>query len=408
MPGRKILDIIPPKKEILPKILEEKKPLEIKRKKGRGLKKGLIFIFLFLILIFISLHFFLNRAEIKIWLQTEEINIPEKVTIDTKIEQSNFSEKIIAGKTFEKEKSASREFTASGRTFKEEKAKGIIRIYNNYQFSQTLVTNTRFQPPLEKVLYFRSIKTVVVPAKSELDVEVVADRGGEEYNIGPSTFSIPGLTGLPQYYSIYGKSLSAMTGGFRGEVSQVTQKDLDEAKKFLLEKIKKEIEDSIKTNLPADYILLDGSIFQEVTEESSSAKVGDITENFTFNLKISSKPILLKKADFENFAKELISLSIQETDKKILQESLKVNYAVESTNKEKEEVLLNLEISVKIYSDIDLTELKRNLLGKSLEETKLILEGQPQINRVQLKTFPFWLKEIPREEEKVKIELNFQ
>ena len=198
--NKKIFDIIPPEKvEIEKKELTEEIIEEIKKKKLPSFPffKISISILIFLILIGGGLHFQWSRAEIEIWPEVKTLNFDEKLTLDTKRDKSDFLSKVIPGKIFESEKVLSQNFSSSGKTLKEEKAQGTIRVYNNYHLPQILVIRTRFQPALEKVLYFRTTKTITIPAKSELDVNVRADRPGDEYNISPSTFSIPGLAGTP-------------------------------------------------------------------------------------------------------------------------------------------------------------------------------------------------------------------
>ncbi len=376
------------------------------KKKWKNLKKGAISTSLFLVTLLIFFHFFLAKTEIKIWPKTEIINLDEKVTADAKANQISSREKVIPGEIFEEQRSASQQFPTSGKALKETNAQGIIRVYNNYDLPQPLVANTRFQPPLEKVLYFRAVKSVVIPAKSYLDVEVKADRPGEDYNIAPSTFSIPGLAGLPQYYSVYGKSASAMTGGFKGEAPKLTEKDLQDAEKILMEKIENEIKSYLNSKTSDDFVILDGGIFQETVEASSSVQVGEQVESFNFNLKVKSKTISFKKSDLESLVKEIVNSKLQDANKKIQPEHLKIDYSLESADKNSGKIVLNLKISAKIYSDIDLISLKRNLFGKPIEETRVLLENQPQIDKVQIKVFPFWLKKNPGKDEKIQIKLN--
>jgi len=410
---KKLIDIFPPEKlkeyydfPMEGKIEKEKEITGIERKKVGRLKKSLFFVFLFLVAGFFFLHFVSAKVNIEIWPKTEILNLDEGLTVDVKGEQLDLVSKVIPGKIFETEKSASQQFNSAGKVLKENNAQGIIRVYNNYSLSQTLVANTRFQPPLEKVLYFRTTRKMVIPSKSYVDIEVIADRPGEEYNIEPTTFSTPGLVGLPQYYSVYGKSFSQMTGGFKGQVSQVKQEDLDAAKKSLLEKIKKETRDSLIKESSKEYIFLDEGMSQEVIEASSSVPAGTEEEAFNFNLRIKSKAIGFEKSNLDDFVKELIKSKIQNTDKKLEEQSLKIDYSVKETDLQSGKIILNLKISAKVYSDINEKTLKKALFGKSVKESQLLLESQSAITKTKLNVFPFWLKIIPENEDKIKIKLN--
>jgi len=410
--AKKILDILPPKK--LKKEKPEKEPFLLFKKPEFKIKKGLIFIPLVLILIGIFCYFTLSRAEIEIWPETEIKTFKTRLTVDKRIENINFLANLIPGIIFEEEKTFSQEFPARGKKLLERKAEGVIRVFNDSQTNQTLVSQTRFQPPLEKFRltlekneypWFRSTERIVIPAKSYKDVKVVAEAPGEKYNIEPSTFSIPGLAGTPQYTFVYGKSFEPMKGGLKKEVSEVTPEDLKEAEKILREKALKETKDALKGKIPADFIFLEEALKTEILEIFSLARAGAELEKFTFQLKALALTLAFKKGDLENFSKEFIATKIG-ADKKIDQKSLKIEYLPEIINLEAGKIILSLNLEAKIYSDIDEISLKRGLLGKSLAETQFFLQNQPKVNRSEVKLWPFWVRKVPQEMEKIKIKLN--
>lgn len=414
---KKLIDIYPPKKIPSVKISAflEKEALKspekevlvsASKKEKKAGKKKIFFITCALSAVLGALlsHFVFSKVEIEIWPETEMLVLEEKITVDPTAGYNDLAAKILPGLIFEEERSASQEFSSSGESVKESYAKGVIRVYNNYKSSQTMVARTRFQPPLEKVLYFRAIKKIVVPSKSYVDAEVRADAPGEEYNIGPSTFSIPGLTGQPQYYSIYGKSFSPMTGGYLGKIKQVSKEDLAQAQELLLEKIKKETADYLKGKISKDSILPAEGIIQEVIS-ANGVEAGVETEKFTYTLQVKSKAVVFKKDDLENFANDFIAKQIQGTGRKVQSESLKIDYSDVSQSKETGRLSLTLKISAKTYQDIDLDELTKSLPGKTLKEVKLVLEEQPKIVKVKLRVFPFWLESLPGRE-KIRVRLN--
>jgi len=383
----------------------------------RFLLKSFVLSSLILILIGLSGFFFFSKAKIDIWPEAETLNFEEEVTIDSNYDQFKpaiwVEEGIIPGKIFSDEKFSSQEFFASGKTLKEEKARGIIRVYNAYStFSQALLANTRFVSTEGKL--FRSVKREIIPGgryeKGNLvsgytDIEVQAAEPGEEYNIGPSTFSIPGFAGTPRYTNFYGKSFAPMTGGFKGEVPQVTKEDLERAENTLAGKLKKESRDFLKAALPLDFVLLDEAISQEVIESSASLEAGTKTESFDYQVRISSKGVGFKNTDIEKFTKSFISLNTPE-GKKFQEESLEINYSPESVNVKSGKIVLNLKIRAKIYSDINLIELKKALLGKSFKEVKIFLGNHSQITKIELKSWPIWRKKIPENLDKVELKLR--
>ena len=156
-----------------------------------------------------------------------------------------------------------KEIKEENKEIKEEKAEGIIRIFNDYSTaSQSLVAGTRFVSDEGKL--FRLVEKVVVPGQStekgklipgSVDVLVRADTAGSDYNIGVSTFSIPGFAGTPRYTAFYAKSFLAMAGGFKGESLAVSSEDLENAKKSLTAEVKEKIESNERFEFLGDSIL---------------------------------------------------------------------------------------------------------------------------------------------------------
>ncbi len=416
---KKFYDIIPPKGiESFSEKLELKKEIRQPKERGRKPKriflKGLICCAVFLILLGVAGFYIFSKVEIKIWPKTDILNSKETVIIDSEITEPNFEAKIIPGKIFSDEKSTSEEFPASGKVLKEEKARGVIRVYNAASTSSRTLIPSRFVSADGKL--FWSVNRAIIPGgryekgkliPGEIDVDVQAAQAGEDYNIGPSTFALPALAGSASYTTIYGKSFSAMTGGSRKEVSQVTKEDLEKAENTLIERLKKESRDFLKTSLPTDFVLLDEAISQEIVETNSSVQALTEAQSFNFQVKIKSEGVGFKKSDIENFAKNVIILNIPE-GKKIHEESLEINYSLLNLPSPTfpKKVELGLEIKAKVYSDIDLTELKKALLGKSFKESKIFLENLPEVTKTEIKSWPLLRKIIPENIEKVEIKLR--
>jgi len=397
---KKFFDIIPPE------IAKESLPLqksEVHPKKFPFFAKVLISCFGFLILIgFLGLLFF-PKVEIEIWPKTEILTLKEKIKININEKEENFEERVILGESFSNQKSASKEFSSSGKFLKKEKSRGTITVYNAYSTSSRKLVPSRFVSADGKL--FWSVEGVTIPGAGEVQVEVVAAEAGEEYNIGPSTFALPALAGSPMYTTIYGKSFSPMTGGFIGETAQVTKEDLEKAENILTDELKKESRNFLTTALPAGFVLLEETISQEVGEIKSSLEAGAEAESFNSQGEVKSEGVGFKKSDLEDFAKYFLRLNIIE-DKEIQEQSLEVNYFLESADLEAGEVALNLEIKAKVYSSIDEQGLKKALLGKNLKEARIFLENMPQLTKIEIKSWPFLKRKIPEDMEKVEIKLN--
>jgi len=434
---KKVIDIIPKKeikKEEFFPVVEEKtekeedfsfkkeefslKPEKPKRLFSSG-QKIFIFTFVFLIFTFVLAYFNLSKAEILIWPETEKLILDSNLTVDLAAEGVDVSAKVIPGKLIEKEKIFTDNFTPTGESEEEGKAEGIIRVYNEYSTaSQVLIATTRFMSSEGKL--FRTPTKVIVPGATyeggklvagEIDIKVIADESGSEYNIGPTTFSIPGFAGTARYTKFYAKSFEPMTGGTLNKTFQVTKEDLENAEKTLTEKAEQESSIFLKDYLgfegfSSEHSYLDEAVQTEIIESFSLTQPGEEVDNFSFQVKAKSKNIVFKTEDFKNFSKEIIYSQIEE-EKEIYEESLEVDYVLENVDFNSGKATLSLKISAIIYPAVNENNLKNGLSGKTLEESQLFLNDQPKIVKAEVKFWPFWVNSVPRDLNKIKLRLEF-
>ena len=409
--SKKIFDIIPPKKESIDSILVKKKDgLSKKREKIAFLSpKKLIFLLIAFIFLGVFIHITFSKAEIEIWPEKELLSFEDNITINLNTKDSDFSNKIISGEIMEEEKEIVQEFSATGSVSK--KAKGIARVYNAYSTSsQVLVATTRFVSASGKL--FRTPKKIVIPGghyekgklvPGQIDVEIIADQPGEDYNIEPTTFSIPGFAGSSKFTFFYAKSFSPMAGG--GIVAQVTEADLENAEKALLDSLKKETKKTLLLKAEPEYYLLEKTLKQEIIESSSSIQAETEAERFNYKVKLKSKALTFKKQNLRDFVKNTISSQIS-ADKKLHNESVQISYSIQTINSEASKVNLSLDFSANIYPVLDILAFKDALSDKLFDEAKVLLENQQEITAFQIELWPFWLKKIPKDTEKIDIEIK--
>lgn len=360
-----------------------------------------------------------SSATVEIWPRTEKKSFEAKLILDKKVKEYNALVNAIPADIVEKEKTVSSTFPASGKSAKETKAAGIITVYNNYSASyQVLVANTRFVSTEGKI--FRTTERIMIPGTTddggkmkagEINIRVVADQPGAEYNIGPDTFSIPGFAGTDRYTKFYAKSFQSFTGGSSESVAEVTAADLNKAEDIITRQAKEEAENLLKSELKAENVssvfsFLENNIQAEVLEKSPSAQAGAAANEFTFQAKAKAKAIVFKKEDINSFVRNYIADKIP-AGKKVYEPSLKIDYSAESINFETGSAQAVLKISIDVYFDIDEKALKNNISQKSLSEIKLFLASQPEISNVLVKMRPFWAGKAPKDINRITLKITF-
>lgn len=414
MVKKKIFDIAPRqgKKSDEPKIVAAKSvkraDLEQPDKKNKiiPLSVGMV------ILAAAALSYFYipHKAKIDIWPKKNSL----EETADVLVGKTKKGDNFVQGEILQVEKTVSQAFTAQSKKIKSTKAQGIVRVYNNFSTSpQILVANTRFVSNDGKL--FRVSEKITIPGghydggklvAGVIDAKIVADQPGEDYNIGASTFSIPGFVGTPKYTAFYAKSSDPMTGGEKREVTYVTQEDLDNAKNVLV-KIAPDASDTAVRGLISSgkYILINGAISTAVADFKSSVAAGDEASDFSAQIKSTTKAVVFSNQGLIDFAKSYIGKKLL-PEEKLIESSVKAEYSPESVSLEKNELVLKVAISAQSHSVPEESRMKDMIKSKNIQEIESILKGVSSIEKAKVEFWPFWVNLAPDDFDGIEVALH--
>lgn len=370
----------------------------------------------FIVAVAVAAYLFIPRAEITIYPrhETKEINI--EITGEEGRGSADNSLKAIPARIAEKEKEITLSYPATGNSsLSGQKAHGKATIFNEYSSSsQTLVATTRLLSQEGKL--FRLVKGVTVPGTSvkegktepgKVEAEVIADEAGEEYNIGSSRFSIPGFSGGPKYEKFYALSENPMaSGSSNGEKTlNVSQQDIDEAKKKTEAEAKKLAEEELKKELPEGEIFLSEAAEEIISESSSLARSGDAKDTFEYRVKAKLKTFVFS----EKYVKEITADKLKEGlgDKMTANlDSVQLEYHYTDADFEKRIIRFKVQEKITAFQKVNLEELKKELLGKNSGQIENILRKHSEIEKVEINFWPqFISSRIPSYEKQVKIKL---
>jgi len=399
-------------------VLKEKRPVfdsVIKKPFSFNWSKLLIaFIILTFVVAGLVSFLVLPTTEIVITPKTEKISFDLSVVGSKEISQINEELNKIPLQEIEVSKTKSREFNATGEKEINEKAHGMITIYNEYSSDpQTLVATTRFQSSDGKV--FRIFESITVPgAKIEegkiipnsIEVEVIADQSGKEYNIEATDFTVPGFKGTPKYAGFYGRSKSSMEDGYIGKVKVVTNEDIKKAEEILAKEVKEEINNAFQEQIPTELKIIDNSTKEDIVI-ISTAEEGDRADKFTVEIEGTISALLFKEEDLKKLVDLNVASMISE-DKVPLSETQQIKWIDPVIDSSREEVSFSLYAEEKVAWQIDEQALKENLIDQSETEVRSYLANQPEIEKAKVSFWPFWVKKIPNQIEKIEIIIDFE
>lgn len=409
------------KESFRPKIVEmskvqistfSKKEISTRTSKENKVRKKVPFRFILIIIVvgfLIYLAFWiLPKASIDIITKKTPLELAAQIAVDKNISEVNISSSQIPAEVFNQNKNSVFSFPATGEKNVEKKASGGITIFNTFSSdNQPLVANTRLLAPDGKV--FRLEKSIVVPGakivtgkvvSSSIMTTVVADKPGQEYNIGPvARFTIPGFQGSEKYQSFYAKSDVSMSGGFIGKVKVPTEDDINRAKTSAEQSLKDYFSSFFSAQIPNDFKTIDKADQFTVLKEDVS-KEADDQGNFSVTIEAKKSIIGFKEGDvvavFSNLAKEKLADGFTLNSYEI-----SYNNIIADFNKK----TLNFSADFKgiFQPPLDINDFKQKILGKSELDLKTFIFSQSDVDKATVSLWPFWVKRVPNYVNKINV-----
>ncbi|MFH0969562.1 MAG: hypothetical protein V1804_03590 [Patescibacteria group bacterium] len=367
-----------------------------------------------LLALLVGAYLFIPKAIVVATIKNETRKFDLEVKGDKNQSEVVAKELLIPAQVIEIDDSLSQSFKSTGKKSSasdvSQKAKGKITIYNEYNSEpQQLVATTRLLSKEGKL--FRLVKGTTVPGMNgsnpgTVEVDVIADQPGEDYNIPASEFKIPGFGGGPKYDKFYAKSPVSMSGGGAGAssgIAIVSQSDLDNAKKETEAKLKDQLEEKVKVEIGKDTILLQEASEKNISESLSSSRANEASSDFTYSVKGKIKAVVFSEKNLKKLAGDIYNEANKE--KSISDYSpIKINYGISSEDLNTGSINIKINAEVPIKYSLDKEDFKRKLLGKNEDQIKEMLGEYPQIEKINIDFWPKFLSQrVPQYEKRVDV-----
>lgn len=276
-------------------------------------------------------------------------------------------------------------------------ATGQVTIKNDSPNEMTLIKTTRLLS--ENNVLFRLSDRYIIPAGASVKANVYADQPGESGDIGPSKFSIPGLSADTQKL-VYATSESSMVGG-SGKIGFISADDMNAAYQNYSTKVKETFESTHQSN--SDFF--DKSVVTILSQNASSSyNIGDETSAFTISGTSTVMILSYSSEELKTKINQEINNKVDEGTEKILSinENPKITVAnVDSVNKS---VQLSVATDVLVTLDDSSTLLeKSNFLNKNKAEIERYVISLPHVTGMDIKFTPSWVTKTPSNPDKLKI-----
>lgn len=376
--------------------------------------------------VLVAVYFYFGSAYIVIKPKAHPLDVSLKIFSSDKFLSVNLGSKTIPGQLFSIEKKVEETFPATGERDVVQKARGRITIYNEYGTTpQVLIATTRFQSvgvsqngvdgdSSAGGLVFRTLKTITVPGTKvengkiipgSVEVEVIADKAGEVYNIGATKFTIPAFKekgDMNRFDKFYGISSEPMKGGIIGKAKVVIEQDYVNAKKTVEEKIKSGAENDLKNQSTGLKIL--NLPIPEVKELVSTAQIDEATDSFAISGMSEIEIVGFKEKDLH----DLVASYVNETNNLLVfPEKLQIEFKDINFNKDTKILGFTAVVKGSAYDKIEEEKIISDLAGKDEGGIKEYINGIDGIASTKIILSPFWIRKVPDNKERIKIEIQY-
>lgn len=350
---------------------------------------------------------FAPRADLRFRTKSKTVNIATSVDLTTDSEQANFDKKILASQVQTVVKKQSLEFVATGEKEVGRVASGELTLTRALGGAVDVPAGSGFS---KDDCTFITTKPVVVPAATlefngsgivagSVKVPVESNQIGEDCNISSGNY-------MSTVSGIKAKG-DKMTGGEKHTVKIITQDDLDKA----LEKFNNQTDDDnikeLRNKFDSLVIIIDdsldikqGEIKQpKVDDEAKEGKAKLEREN-EYKLFGIAKKDLEKLIEIEALANDKSSI----TQKVYQADDQKIDFTdyVVSGDKRSVRILTQTKIGPKIEK----SEILEFVKGKLIGEIQAKYETTGGIQQVKIDLSPFWVNRVPKDDKKIKIEIE--
>lgn len=295
---------------------------------------------------------------------------------------------------------------SQGTVHAEDKASGIITVYNNATTNTfKLVKNTRFQTP--DGLVFRAPADISIPGKrgatpGQVDVTVIADMPGESYNVGPTDkFTLPGLSGEPEFTTIYARSTRPMAGGFVGDKPGIAPADLQSATAAVRARLEEKARSQAVAAAGEGRIALPQLIeivYQDLPQTLEAGGGARVRQRAVVSI-----PVFDANSFAATIARGVSADAEGSTVRLIPKSGFAAESSATSTSLGAEPISFTMSGTALLVWEVDATALKEALKGKDRAAFEAIVDAFPGVQEASARIQPFWRSSFPSDPSKIRV-----
>lgn len=301
------------------------------------------------------------------------------------------------------------------------RAEGFVTLVNTHMSAQSLVATTRLLSPEGVLLRLKS--GVTIPARGKLEqVVVYADQPGAHGNIGPTKFTIPGLSTWLQA-RVWAESSTAMTGGQGLAVASASRPAPTRAAAAPKPKVVVHDEDlaavreqatsTAKASTREEAALLTKSgeevvPIDEVVRVTTTGVVGETRDRVAAEVRVTMTAILIPKGALRDRAAkalEDVAAASGRTLLRVRADKLRTRLVSQDSALARATIAVHAEGDAVLQRGSFAFE-PRRIAGFTAGEVGTYLRSIPGVADVEVQLRPFWVKRVPSSVGSVRVDVT--
>ena len=392
-------DITPPSRR--KEIGQDREPLDIRSERPSRFPYATLLAVLFVIVLTVGALFYFSSAKVNVTPNSISAAVQGSFTADRN--EGSLPYEIITA-----QKIATQSVTGSGTKTVTSSASGTLTIYNTQTKAQRLITNTRFATA--EGLIFRIRSAITIPGGSiarpgSISAKVYADQPGNAYNIGPTSFTVPGFAGTPQEKQVYARSTGSMTGGASGVVPIVDSAIEDQTRSALMKALAPDLTAEIEARVPSGYLLLEGAATTtfEKLEAMPSATTGmvDVREQGTITAVVFPNAALAKVV-----GTSIAGLGYQGEPLTLAPTSDMLFTAPRFPDPDTTSFSFTLSGTAALVYTVDPTRIAAAIAGRTRSAAEVALTNYTEVKRAVIVLRPFWRQSFPQDPSTIAVDVE--
>lgn len=309
---------------------------------------------------------------------------------------------------------ATSSLSAKGSTHLEKYATGTIVLYNTYSTApQKLQAQTRFVAP--NTLVYRLVSPVTIPGSKtaegkqtagNVEAKVIADKPGEAYNAPFTDFSIVSYKGTDKYEKIYGRSKTAIAGGYVGTIPNIPANDIASSTAALTSALALAAQDALQQkslDISVGYVYIPEAMYIEYGKVTQKPNVSSTLVELSQSAEVVAVAINTHQvgdliAASDDTVKSLslgsrVSFDLSSTSRGTLIASFETG--IDKDSVKKGSISMYLEGTSTITSFIDKEALATTVKGLSKTQAISVVRDIVEVRSIEIITRPWWATSLP-------------